>query len=117
MRDYRVINATMPSNTTLGTAVDLGAGFSKVYFQLPTMASGTSIGILCAESLAGSYMPVYKELSVNTLTSYVPDAYKFSTIVCAGVHPIPAGLRFLKIQMATLTSDAAVSFRFLVSAD
>jgi hypothetical protein len=114
MRDFRVLNATMPTATTLGSAVDLGAGFNRVYLQLPTMATATLIRVYSAESLNGTYMPVFNRALV-TSTAEIPRQYGLITAACAGVHPIPEGLRFVKLELATMVSNNATAFRFLVS--
>ncbi len=117
MRDFRVINATMPTATTLGSALDLGASYRNVYLQIPTMATSTLIKIHSAESLAGTYLPIMQRLNPATLTSYVPDPFQFITAVCAGVHPIPEGLRFIKLELKTMVSNNATAFNLICSND
>jgi hypothetical protein len=111
--DFRVINATLPSNTTLGTACDLGAGAKTVYLQLGTMATGAQIRILAAEALGGTYLPVHRPLINVTATSAIPEIFQFVTATSAGMHPLPEGLRFVKIQISTLVSDTTCTMRFI----
>ena len=113
--DFRVINATMSSNTTLGTACDLGAGCAKAFLQLPTMATATQVRILAAEAIGGTYLPLHRPLIVNTATSAVPEIFQFVTATSAGMHPLPSGIRFVKIQISTLTSDTTTAMRFISS--
>ena len=114
--DFRVINATMSSNTTLGTACDLGAGAASVYLQLGTMATGAQIRILAAEALGGTYLPLHRPLSDTvTVTSGIPEIFQLITATSAGFHPLPPGLRFVKIQISTLTSDTTTAMRFISS--
>jgi len=117
MRDYRIVSAELASATTLGDAVDLGAGFSRVYLQIPTMATSTLINLLAAESLAGTYLPVHQGLLANTATSAAPEKFQFITAACAGVHAIPAGLRYVKLQIKTMVSNNATAFNFICSED
>lgn len=98
---------TMASGLTIPTTgVDLGQTWDDVYLEVPTFASGGTIYVQAAASLAGTYRRVY-ERSAGT-------PVQFQTLSSQAIMPIPAGFQFYKVESTSGTTDTQLTYRFHV---
>jgi hypothetical protein len=77
-----------------------------MYIDLPTIASANSFFIYGATRLDGTYRQVKLPVSPTTL-----PLYEYATTAKNGFQPLPSGLRFIKVMIASAATDGQ---RFLV---
>lgn len=97
---------TMASAGTLTSQIDLGAGWSQAYLEIPSMTSNTQIYIRGASTDGGTFRRV-KHPSINSSTVTTNDFVIQSTATNCFV-PMPAGVRFVKIETEVTVNDGCV---------
>lgn len=110
MGPFSAYSTTIASGATASAALDLQFGWGATYLVVPSMTSNTQIHIQSSDVATGTYRRV-KHPSINSSTVTTNDfAIASSATNC--VVPIPAGLRFVKIE-TTATVDSGQAFKVL----
>lgn len=105
MAVHVVYDATIASFATTSSAIDLSASYNKNYLIVPTMTSGSEVRIQAAESMSGTYRNVHM-FPVNSSTVAV-NMFKIPSSVTNAVVEMPAGLRFVKVEVTAVVSFSA----------
>lgn len=92
---------TMASGATLTAELDLGSYFTNLYLDCTGAAS--EIRLQAAAAAGGTYRQVYHP-SINSSTVGV-NIFKISSAASGGFVPIPAGIRFLKVETTATVSN------------
>lgn len=106
--EYGIFPSTMATGATLTSAMDIGSPWAYVYLHVPAITSGTNIWIKAAPTLAGTYNRVTQP-SINS-TAAQTNSFTVASVQTSAVVPLPNGLRFVKIETATLQSDTSLTF-------
>ncbi len=108
---YLAIASTMASGGTSSTEVDLGRPYKNVYLSIPVMASSTNgLRILGSDTSGGTFR-VITHASINSAT-VATNEYVINSAASSVIVPVPAGLRFVKVNTAA-TVDAGAAFKFI----
>jgi len=110
----KTYQSTMTSGLTLTSAFDLSSrAWSSIYFDIPSMASGTDFYIQGAAALTGTYRRV-KHPFINA--PYVEtNTFVIGSLCTNRLVLIPTGLRYLKIEQSTAMTDTASTFNLICS--
>lgn len=101
---------TLTSGQTLaGTGVDLGDGWSKVYLQIPTIASG-STRVKCAPSAVDG---TYYNVSPVVATANVAQIYTIDSTITNCIVEIPMAGRFAKVESTSGATNAIKTYNFI----
>lgn len=103
---------TMPTGTTLTSALDLSGSFGKLLLGIPTMTSGTDIFIQASDSASGTFRRIYYPGYVDTAT---PAVLQLNSSITNCYLPVDANAQFLKIEFTTAASDSSHTFKILAS--
>ena len=104
-------SVSITSGVTLTSAIDLGEGAYNAYLLVPSLATGTSINI--HGSLDNSTFS-----KVQLLSSGVVDTDFSITTIAVNTRklcPIPHGLRYVKVELATGVTQLTHTFKLLAS--
>lgn len=108
-----VYTATMASAGTLTGEINLSTqAWTTVYLEVPTLTSNTQLHLKAANSTGGTFRRV-KHPAVNTSSVQCND-YSIASAATGVLVPLPAGLRFIKIE-STATVDDGCVFRVICS--
>ena len=110
----RAYSVSLASNTTQTSALSLGGhSWEKIYLQIPTHASGGTKFIRVSDSSDGTYY----RLHVYDPATGAPNLWQVSeaSSVTGGHYELPGGLTYLKIETAETVTDAATTFKVIVS--
>ncbi len=107
---FTYFETSLSSGATLGSAIDLGRAWEKVFLFVPSMASG-SLYIQAAEKVDGTFKRVCVD-NANTATAQID--FLINSSVTNRVVPIPAYLRFIKIESSSGATDVTTTFRVFV---
>lgn len=109
----KVYVATMTSGATLSSAIDLSPrAWSKIYLQVPTMASG-SLFLQASPSATGTFSRVMQE-KPNTSTVTI-NTFTIDSAATQRLHPLPGGLQFIKIENSSGATDVVTTFNIICS--
>lgn len=116
MSDYgttRYFTQTMASLGTLTPVYDLGPEtWRRCYLQTPLIASNTTAYIHGAAESGLTFTRV-QYVTINTL---VAQAYDWQVLISSGrCIEIPAGLRYMKIELTSGQTQVAYSFTVICS--
>lgn len=103
--------ATMASAGTLTPAVDLQRSWKNVFLEIPTMTSNTQHYIQGSSSNT-TYRRIYHPQQNSPAP--VGAAFIVDSAVTNALIPIPAGIRYLKIETTATVNDGAV-YRIICS--
>jgi hypothetical protein len=107
---YTVFTQSIASNTTLGSMIDLGGAWEKVFLDVPVKASG-SVCIQAAAQSTGTFKRVAVD-NLNTLTAHAD--FTINSSITSRMVPVPInGLRYIKIELTTLISDATSTWNVI----
>jgi hypothetical protein len=109
MAEPQVFDASMVATNTLTSGTDLGGVYEQVYLKIPTMASNADIfvhGSLDNSSFYRITQPV-----PNTSSVQVND-FKIASNTTSRIVPIPAGFRYMKLELSTLNT-LAIGFEII----
>lgn len=105
--------ASMTSDVTLSTYIDLKKAYNKISLVVPSMTSGTDIYIKGAPTADGTYMRVYHPPSG---ASSVAGAWFIGSAVTNCIVPMNhVHLQFLKVEFSTAMTAASAMFKFICS--
>lgn len=107
---WTYFETALASSVTLGSMVDLGRSWEKVYLQVPSMASG-DLFIKAAQKSDGTFMRVCVD-NANTATAQIDFTIKSS--VTNRIVEIPNSLRYLKIESSSGCTDVVTTYRIIV---
>lgn len=102
--------ATMASGATLSTEVDLSKSFSRVYLEIPSMASGTDVFLQGANASGGTFRRIYMAPSNSDDT---PSAWSVDSTITNCFVEIPGALRFVKVELGTAMTATTANFNFV----
>jgi hypothetical protein len=101
----------LASNTTLTSSVDLGRAWRNVYLEIPTMTSGTDV-LLKASPDNSTFRRVYDRTNSATAQANV---FTVKSAVTQAIVDIPAGLRYVAIELSTAMTATSAVFRVICS--
>lgn len=102
---YRAYSFTMAA--TAGSAsVNLGRSFSRVYLQIPTMASSAGLDIYASPDGSQTYYQLGKEVANTTTVQSWSFTVAASAAGSGRLVPIPAGLQYYKIVADSIPTTA-----------
>lgn len=99
------------SNVTLSSGVDLGRSWRNVYLEIPTMTSGTDV-LLKASADNSTFRRVYTRANSATAQANV---FTVKSSVTQAIVDIPAGLRYIAVELSTAMTAASASFKVICS--
>jgi hypothetical protein len=103
-------NYELTSGATLGSALDLGRAWEKVYLKVPTMASG-DLFIHGSEDSSSTFKRVCVD-NLNTSTAQID--FKIPSSVTNRIVPIPNYFRYIKIESSSGCTDVTSVFKVIV---
>jgi hypothetical protein len=103
---------TMASADSVVSFFDLGRAFSKVYLQIPTMASNSAFDVY-ASTDATSFYQVRKEIPNTTTAQAWTFTIGASAAANGSIVPMPGGFRFYKIVATDSAPTAATTFKMI----
>jgi hypothetical protein len=106
----QVFDASMADGATLSSGIDLGGIYEDVYLKIPTIASASDIYVHGSADNSTFYR-ITKPVVANTSTVALNDFRVVST-TSQRMVPIPAGFRYMKIELSTLAS-ADIGFEII----
>lgn len=103
----KVYTSTMASAASQSSEINLGRAYRNVYLKIPTMASSTDgMRIYASDVSGGTYLPVMQaSLNSSTVTT---NPYVIASAASQVIVPVPAGLQFLKVQVAAAPAAIVV---------
>jgi len=106
-------STTVATATTYSTAIDLGGGYKNAMLGIPTMASATDIRMVCANTLTGTYRPVYLEPTAAASSVVLNIA---STVTNCFV-PINISAQFVKVEFTSATTSSSHVFDIICNSN
>ena len=108
-----VYTSTMASGATMSSEVDLGRAYRTVFLVIPTMATASNgMYIYSSDASGGTYRAVMHP-AINSAT-VGDNVYTIASALTNAVVPIPAGLRFLKVNTDATVANGC-SFKIICS--
>lgn len=105
-----VYSTVIASGATVGSAITMGRSFSRVYLQIPTLPSGT---LYIQGSADGSTFRRITKDQGNTATVHVD--FSIDSSVSLKIVPIPNGMFAYKVELSTLSTNTAHTFKIICS--
>ena len=110
----KTYQVTMTSGATLTSALDLSSrSWTTIYFEIPSMASGTDFYIRGAASLQGTYR-IVKHPILNA-PFFDINTFVIGSLCTDRLVLIPTGLRYVKIEQSTAMTDTVSTFNLICS--
>jgi hypothetical protein len=106
-----VFAKSIASNVTLSSGIDLSRGWKNVYLEIPTMTSATDL-YLQASSDNSTFRRVF--VRANTATAQA-TALLIKSSVTQCLVDIPAGLRYVKVELSTAMTASTATFKLICS--
>lgn len=106
-RPVTYFTTTIASASTFSSAVDLQKSWADISLVIPSMASGTGMGIYASETLSGTYR-VVKTVSASDVT--IASTVTNCVLPVANIHA-----QYLKISLGTATTDTPYTFSIICS--
>lgn len=106
----QVFSKSVASGVTLSSSYDLGRAFTKVYLEVPTMASSDIF--IQASSDNSTFRRVMIDKG-NTSTTHA--TFSIASAVSQRMVPIPAGFRYYKVETSSGTTDIVTTYNLIVS--
>lgn len=106
-----VYTVGIASNTTLTSGVDLGRAWRNVYLEIPTMTSGTDV-LLKASNDSSTFRSVYSRTNSAAAQANI---FTVKSNVTQAIVDIPAGLRYLAVELSTAMTATSAIFRIICS--
>jgi hypothetical protein len=99
----------MVSSASLTSAIDLARSWNSVFLEIVSMTSNSQIHIQASPTLSGTYRRVYQApLNSSTVAC---NTFAIVSSVSNGFVPIPAALRYVKIETTATIDNSATVFR------
>lgn len=105
-----VYTKTMSSGGTLTSAYDLGRCFTKIYLEVPTMASGDLF--IHGSSDGTTFRRIMRE-QLNTTT--VHSTFSIGSAITQRMVPVPPGFRYYKVENTSGATDVVTVFNLICS--
>lgn len=100
------------SGALSSTSIDFGRAFNRVYLEVPTMAS-SSLYIMAAVSAGGTYRRILNPQ--GTTATVAQSTFTVDSAATLVMVPIPAGFRYLKVELSSGCTDVTTTFNFVCS--
>jgi len=107
-----VFTASMATDATITSAIDLGRAWKNVYLVVPSATSGTDVYLQAAATPTDTFRRIY--LPVNSATAQANVFIIKSAISNVNVL-VPSGFQHLKIEQSTGTSGAPSTYKLICS--
>lgn len=105
-----VFTTSVASGATASSAIDLQRSWGSAYLAIQSMISNSELRLQASDALDGTYRQVYHP-AINSAT-VANNIYKILSSVTSAMVPIPAGLRYLKVEQ-TATADSGQSYKII----
>ena len=111
---HKVYTYELASGVTTATGyIDFGRSYSRVFLQIPTMASG-DIYIKAAAEYDGTVGTFFRVMREQGNTATVHQTFMIGSTITNLIVPIPvAGLRYIKIENSSGATDTTTVFKIL----
>ena len=112
MGPIKPFTVTMPTQTTLTSAFNLGGSFGKILLGIPTMTSGTNHYLQVGESATGTFRRLYHASTVGTAK---PVVWVADSSVTNCYIPVDGHAQYGKIELSTMASDTSHTYKIICS--
>lgn len=106
----QVFSKSVSSGVTLSSSYDLGRAFTRVYLEVPTMASSDIFIQASTDNVTFRRVMLEK---VNTTTAHV--TFSIASAISQRMVPIPAGFRYYKVETSSGTTDVVTTYNLIPS--
>ena len=106
----KVFSTGIASNTTLSSMMDLGGSYRTYGLLVPTMVSGSDIGILTCDEAAGTYRRVFH---APTNASNPAIVINILSSITNCLYQLPPLGQYVKIQLTTMVSESTTTFKII----
>lgn len=104
MGNWSYFTATMASAGTLTSEFVLTNGYSAAYLEIPAMTSSSTHYLVAAATTGGTYRRVKQW---NVASAAVSLDYQILSSTTNSVVPIPAGLKYVKLETQDTINNGA----------
>lgn len=107
----KAFTVSVTSGITSTSAVDLGGAYGKYLFGIPSMTSGTDLGILVCDTVDGTFKALYAKATVTP--TFTVAAMNFDSAITNCWVPIDIGAQFVKVDIKTAMTASTATFKFI----
>lgn len=102
---------TAASGSTYTSAVDLGGAYGKYLFMIPTMTSGSDLGLLVSDLEDGTFRRLYA--MAQATPTFTVAAMNFDSAVTNCAIPIDLAAQYIKVEIKSAMTASTAEFKFI----
>jgi hypothetical protein len=107
----KAFSVTASSGVTYTSAIDLAGAYGKYLFVIPTMTSGSDLGLLVSDTEDGTFRRLYAKAIVTP--TFTVAAMNFDSAITNCAIPIEVSAQFIKVEIKSAMTASTAQFQFI----